>query len=121
MTMLIVDDSKKIRDMLKTLFRLSADTIYECEDGGQAFDAYTMYSPDWVLMDIKMKHLDGMAATKSITSKFPNAKIIIVTQYDDPFLRQEAKDAGAIDYVLKENIFSLPDLITTYSLTSNNN
>ncbi len=111
MTMLIVDDSKKIRDMLKHLFRFDADSFYECEDGDGAFETYQSHRPDWVLMDIKMKHLDGMAATKSIKSNFPEAKIIIVTQFDDPFLRQEAKDAGAVDYVLKENIFSLPEKV----------
>jgi two-component system response regulator DegU len=112
--MLLVDDSKKIREMLKSMLRFAADSFYECEDGEGAFDAYQTHRPDWVLMDVKMKHLDGIAATRTIKSKFPDAKIIIVTQYDDPFLRQEAKEAGAFDYVLKENIYSLPDVLKKF-------
>lgn len=111
MTLLLVDDNAKVREMVRKLFHNDADPIYECDDGAQAFDSYKVHRPDWVLMDIKMKELDGVAATKAITATYPDAKIIIVTQFDDPVLRQEALAAGAIEYVLKENMHRLPDIM----------
>jgi len=100
--------------MLKQLFRFDADSIYECEDGVTAYESYERYRPDWVFMDIKMKQLDGIAATQKITTVYPDAKIIIVTQFDDEFLRSEAKSVGAYAYVIKENIYELPNIIRAY-------
>jgi two-component system response regulator DegU len=109
MTMLIVDDSPKVREMLKKLFR--DEIIYECSDGADALAIYTQYHPDWVLMDVKMRNVDGITATKSIVERFPDAHVIIVTQYDDRLTREQALFAGAIDFVLKENIYTLPDIM----------
>jgi len=113
MTMLVVDDNARVRQMVKKLFRNEAGSIYECDDGSHALGMYAAHHPDWVLMDIRMNVTDGIAATKAIKKTYPEAKIIIVTQFDDPLSRQEALAAGAIEYVLKENIFMLPDIMKT--------
>lgn len=105
--MLIVDDSKPIREIVKRLFKHKASYIYECEDGAEAFASYEQHHPDWVLMDIAMKQVDGITATKNIIAVYPHARIIILTQYDDPFFREEAKIAGACGYVVKENLMEL--------------
>ena len=52
-------------------------------------------------MDIQMPGMDGLKATRVIRSQPPKARIIILTQHDSPDLRQAARDAGAIAYVLK--------------------
>jgi DNA-binding NarL/FixJ family response regulator len=58
-------------------------------------------------MDIAMKDLDGISATRQIKAAYPDAKIIIVTGYDEAELRQAAREAGACGYVLKENLIEL--------------
>ena len=67
--------------------------------------------PDWVLMDIKMAPMDGITATNKIRNLYPDANIIIVTDYDDANLKNEARAAGAVGYVLKENLTKIGDII----------
>jgi CheY-like chemotaxis protein len=109
--LLIVEDNVKMRRMIKSLFAESNYHLIECEDGSEALAAYNQYNPDWVLMDIMMKRLDGISATKQILNYYPNAKVIIVTDYDDNELRKQAESAGAYNYVLKEDLQSLFEII----------
>ncbi|HEX8999058.1 MAG TPA: response regulator transcription factor [Blastocatellia bacterium] len=107
MSLLIVEDNAKMRRMLKTLVDDLASPVHECADGAEALAVYAARRPDWVLMDIAMKDLDGLSATCQIKSAYPDAKIIIVTGYDEADLRQAAREAGACGYVLKENLIEL--------------
>ncbi|HEV2903883.1 MAG TPA: response regulator [Pyrinomonadaceae bacterium] len=107
MNLLIVVDNGEMRRLIKSLVEDLADVICECSDGSQALAAFEAQRPDWVLMDLKMSEMDGLAATRLIKSADPAAKIIIVTDYDDVQLRVAASVAGACYYVVKE---SLPDL-----------
>ncbi len=96
-----------MRQMIKQIVGNLADQIAECEDGDAAFAAYSAHKPDWVLMDIQMKNTNGLTATRQILDEFADAKIIIVTNYDDAHFRQSAREAGAFDYVLKENLLDV--------------
>lgn len=100
-----------MRQMIKKLLGDLVGAFKECVDGAQALTTYRQHRPDWVLMDIKMKEIDGLAATKQIKSVFPSARIIIVTGYDDTRLREAAQVAGAYGYVHKENLFELRDIL----------
>ena len=55
--------------------------------------------------------MDGIAATRDVVRSFPEAKVIIVTQYDDDDLRKKAMQAGAKEFVLKENLTELNRII----------
>lgn len=61
-------------------------------------------------MDICLVGIDGITATKQIKAAHPDAKVVIVTNYDDDALRQAAFLAGASDYVLKEHLLHLRDV-----------
>jgi two-component system response regulator DegU len=63
-------------------------------------------------MDWDMKKVDGLIATKNIIAEFPDAKIVMVTNYDEPDLRQAAKEAGAIGYIRKENILEIKEILS---------
>src|SRR5215831_19309025 len=106
-TLLIVDDSDHIRKLIANLVWDLADSIVECTDGSEALAAYQKHKPDWVLMDLKMKILDGIDATRQIKTEFADAKIMIVTDFDDPDLREAALRAGAREYVVKEDLLAL--------------
>jgi CheY-like chemotaxis protein len=112
--LLIVEDNPKMRQMIRSLFPESNYQIYECEDGSEALESYKLYKPEWVLMDIVMKKMDGITATKHIIDSFPDAKVIIVTDYDDESLRQKAKLAGAYDYVIKEDLSVLEGIFENF-------
>ncbi|MEW6210212.1 MAG: response regulator transcription factor [Acidobacteriota bacterium] len=111
MSLLIVEDNEEVRQFIKEMLSDLADTIHECSDGAEALTVYTRYNPDWVLMDIEMKEVDGLTATRQIKAAFPDARIVIVTQYNDPRLREAAREAGASEYVLKDDLTSLYGLL----------
>lgn len=102
-TILIVEDHEDTRRELKKLLG-DVGEIYECCDGSEAFSAYENHRPDWALMDIKMEKMNGIAATRKIKAAYPEARIVIVTGYDDVELREAAQRVGACGYVLKENL-----------------
>ncbi len=112
MTMLIVDDNEEVRRLLKSLLADLVETVYECDDGAQALALYTAHCPDWVLMDLQMKTMDGLTATRQIRACFPDARIVMVTQYNSPALRAEATQAGVVGYVNKEDLLELRDLLS---------
>jgi len=84
-----------------------AEVVGECADGADALAGYEATRPDWVLMDWEMKRMNGLKATRQIIGKYPNAKILLVTQYNDRELREAASEAGAYGFVLKENLAEL--------------
>ena len=107
MKVLIVEDNPQMRQMIRSLVDQLAPEVYECGDGVEALAAYTTHRPDCVLMDIDLPHLNGIEATRQIISAFPEADILMVTNYDDARLRTAAAAAGARGYVLKDNLLEL--------------
>ena len=105
--LLVVEDNRAMRNLIKSIIADLAEDVSECGDGAQALAAYAVCRPDWVLMDIRMKETDGISATRRIKAAFPDAQIVIVTDYDDPKLREAARSAGAREYVLKENLLDV--------------
>jgi CheY-like chemotaxis protein len=112
MNILIVEDSEQMRRAVKCFVSDLAEQVYECGDGAQALAAYGQHRPDWVLMDIEMKELDGISATRQIMAAFPEAHIVIVTNYDDGDLREAARRAGACEYVVKEDLLDLRRILS---------
>ncbi len=109
---LIVDDNRQSREMLKLYLREMSSDFCECEDGIDALAYYKKFLPDWVLMDWQMKRMDGLTATRQIVGNFPEAKILLVTQYNDRELREAASEAGAHGFILKENLSELREIFT---------
>jgi CheY-like chemotaxis protein len=108
---MIVDDHPGFRQIVLALLRDVGAEFLECGGGREAVEAYSRFRPDLVFMDIAMNNVDGLSATKQITKSFPYARVFILTQYDDPDLRQVAKQAGASGYLLKDDLSQLPGLI----------
>jgi DNA-binding NarL/FixJ family response regulator len=93
------------------MIRSFAEEIFECAGGVEALLAYDARKPDVVLMDIRMDEVDGIQATLQIKAYDPEARVVIVTDYDDDTLRQAAIRAGACGYVLKDNLLALVQLL----------
>ena len=113
---LIADDEARMRHMLKQVVAGLAREVYEACDGGEAIAICAAERPEWVLMDLRMKPLDGLRATAEIKSRWPQTRIVIVSQHDEPELRVAAARAGACAYVLKEDLYELPGLLTGLAL-----
>jgi CheY-like chemotaxis protein len=107
MKVLIVEDDRVMRELMKRVVGELVDSFCECGDGRDALAAYEAERPDWVLMDIRMKDIDGLAATEQIVNAWPGAQVLIVTSYNDASLREAARLAGACGYVLKEDLLEV--------------
>jgi CheY-like chemotaxis protein len=111
MKLLVVDDNDRMRRTIKSVVEDLADELFECSDGLDALRMYEQHRPDWVTMDIRMKLTDGLETTRRIRAAYPNAKIVIVTEYDDFDLREDARRAGAGYYVIKRELFDLRKIL----------
>ena len=112
MKILIVEDNAQMRLLIASIIGDLAETIIECGDGAETLYAYCKHRPDWVLMDIEMKDMNGIAATRQIIASFPDARIVIVTNHDYPELRAAALAAGAREYVLKDNLLRIREILS---------
>jgi two-component system response regulator DesR len=111
MTLLIVEDSSEMRRLIRGTVCNASDVVYECGNGKDALENYQLHRPDWVSMDVEMPGLDGISATRQIKRAFPEARIIVVSQYNDPEMREEARRAGAIGYLLKDELLRLREIL----------
>lgn len=111
MKILIVDDNEQSRKMMKRYLGSRADKFYECEDGAEVLSAYVAYLPDWVLMDWEMKQVNGLTATHNLLARYPQAKVLMVTNYDDRSLRQAALEAGAVGFILKDDLNRILEIL----------
>ena len=109
---MIVEDNPQVRRMLRSFLEDLVDEFVECSDGSEALIAYSEHHPDLVLMDVQMKHLDGFDTTREIKSAFPGARVVMVSQWDSPALREAATKAGAEDYVKKVSLLPLREIIS---------
>src|SRR5947207_3310111 len=101
-----------MRRLMRTLLDDIAADIVECAGGAEAVALYLATRPDWVLMDIHMADGDGLTATREICRRDAAARIVIVTQFDEEEFRRAAAEAGAVGYVLKENLLGIRRLVT---------
>ena len=113
MKVMIVDDNAEIRAFIKTVLTDVATEFVECADGREAVAVYEAERPDWAVMDVMMGGLDGVTATRLITSRFPDSRVVVVTQHNNPKLRERAREAGARVFLLKEDLTELPAALTT--------
>lgn len=112
MTVLIVDDNEKVRELMRDYLPTTVEQVYECGDGDAAFALYQQHHPDWVLMDWQMPNTDGITAIREIIAEYPLANICLVTSFEDDFLKSEALEAGAKYFVLKRNLSELQTVLT---------
>jgi DNA-binding NarL/FixJ family response regulator len=101
---LLVDDHEIVRLGLMTLINDQPDmeVVGEAGDAADAVRASERLRPDVVLMDIRMPGEGGIEATRQITSRFPSAKVVVLTSFADDDLVVRAISAGAVGYVLKQ-------------------
>lgn len=108
---LIVDDNAGIRQTIRAMLQEIESEFCECNDGSQALEMYRTCRPDWVLMDVRMTEVDGITATQHIKAAFPDARIIMISNYSDAILKEQAHEAGAVAYVLKDDLSQLLNII----------
>ena len=99
--LLVVDDETDICDFVKTFFKDRGFHVFTALNGEEALSVVKKERPDLVLLDIKMKGMDGLAALKHIKELDRSIKIIMVTALEDQDKMREAYKLGACDYITK--------------------
>src|SRR5262245_46175633 len=109
---LVVDDSPKMRRTIREIDEEAGAHVEECSDGDEVLEAYERFAPHWVFMDVRMTRVDGLRATRLLKEAHPEARVVIVTEMDQPDLRRGAREAGAEAFVSKTDLLVLRDIVS---------
>lgn len=102
---LVVDDQAVIRAGVARILAPEDgfDLVGECEDGDEVVDAVALHRPDVVVMDVRMRRLDGVSAIRALVAAGHPPPVLVLTTFDDDDVLWGALDAGAAGFVLKDS------------------
>jgi DNA-binding NarL/FixJ family response regulator len=103
-TALIVDDQELVRSGLSLILRAKHGIVVvgECSDGDEVLDAVARHQPDVVVMDLRMKRVDGIEATR-LLAQCDGPPVLALTTFNDDELLSDVLRAGAVGFVLKDS------------------
>ena len=101
---LLVDDHKIMRHGIRSLLEKETgmEVMEETNNGRTAIELARTLSPDVIIMDIAMHDLNGIEATRQITTELPEVKVIMLSMHSDRQMVADALQAGASGYLLKD-------------------
>jgi two-component system chemotaxis response regulator CheY len=102
-TILTVDDSRTIRDMLRVALADAGYRVVQAADGVEGLDALEADNPDAIITDINMPRLDGFGFIEQVRrqDRFRATPILVLTTESDPTMRDRARAAGATGWIVK--------------------
>lgn len=100
---MIVDDHPLVRIGMATVVNQQPDMTItaEAEGGRRALELFRQFRPDVVLMDLRLKDDDGAHVTSAIRAEFPDARVLVISNYDGDEDIHQALAAGAMGYLFK--------------------
>jgi DNA-binding NarL/FixJ family response regulator len=99
---LLCDDSPQIRELVRVVLELEGnEVVSEAENGREAVDEAERHQPDVVLLDLSMPVMDGLEALPEIKRVAPEARIVVLSGFDNERLVSQALALGADHYVPK--------------------
>lgn len=109
MKIVIVDDDCLVTEALKTILQINGDVEVAATgiNGEDACRLYRQYCPDVLLMDIRMKGMNGLEVSEHILQEYPEAKILLLTTFLDDEYIVKALRLGAKGYLLKQDYASI--------------
>lgn len=117
MNIIIVDDDPLVVNSLKTIVEANGINVLGIGySGEEAISLFKELNPNVILMDIRMKDITGIDATREILEIDKDAKILLITTFQDDEYISEALSLGCRGYILKQNIDSIiPSINAVYS------
>lgn len=101
MKILIADDSPLMIQRLGEFLTELGHTVVSAKDGEDAISTYVSEQPDLIFMDILMPGMDGISAMRKILTKYPRARVIIMSSMGQQSKIIEAIQFGATDFIVK--------------------
>lgn len=108
MKILVVDDEKEIRTLLRVALEASKYVVVEASSGQEGIDSCAVHSPDLVILDLMLPDMDGIAVLERVRA-FSDVPVIVLSVRDRDETKIAALDAGADDYLTKP--FSVGELL----------
>ncbi len=101
---LLVDDQPLVRAGLRLILEPEDEItiVGECEDGDEVVDAVARSRPDVVVMDVRMRRMDGAEATRRLRAVADSPPVLVLTTFDDDETVAAALGAGAAGFILKD-------------------
>jgi DNA-binding NarL/FixJ family response regulator len=108
---LIAEDQRVMADALRVVLELEGDirVVGVVEDGAQAIAEALRLRPDVVVMDVHLASVGGLAATRALLQRWPDARVLVLTTDMSPYLLAESAAAGAVGHLTKDR--ALTDVI----------
>jgi DNA-binding NarL/FixJ family response regulator len=100
----VADDQRAVREALATVLETEPgfDVVGLAADGGEAVELSHRFSPDVVLMDLRMPNVDGVTATGRLATELPDVKVVVLTTFADDASILAALEAGASGFLTKD-------------------
>lgn len=102
--LLLADDNGFVRSSLTELLTSGGDiaVVAQCTDGDEVVAAAKRTTPDVVLLDLAMPRVGGLEAARRLLAAHPEARVVILTATLSAVAVREARELGAVGYVLKD-------------------
>jgi CheY-like chemotaxis protein len=113
--LLIVDDHAELRRTVRQMFEGMDATFLEASSGEEALQVSAAEHPDWVIMDMRMPGMGGIKATEAIHQLDPRTRVVVISQFSEPEYEAQARQAGAVEFVNKEDMAHVVELIRRQS------
>ncbi len=100
----VADDQRAVREALATVLDAEPglEVVGLAADGDEAVDLAHRFSPDVVLMDLRMPNVDGVTATQRLASELPTVRVVVLTTFADDSSILAALEAGAMGFLTKD-------------------
>lgn len=118
MKLLIVEENPGLRRFLLTLLESSGAELCECTEGTQALSLCALEQPDWVVLDLNLARADGLRLVPQLRRACTQARVLLMADEDDDWLRVQATQAGASHLLTKERLLELPPLLANGTINS---
>jgi len=110
-TLLIADDHAEFRKAIRQVLQDVPVACSEASSGNEAVQLFKEQHHDWVILDVRMPDGGGISAAKAIRELEPNARVILISQWNDEECEIAAEEVGAIRFLNKEDVCLLPKII----------
>lgn len=102
-TILTVDDSRTMRDMLRMALAEAGYNVLQAEDGVHGLEVLQTAIPDVIVTDINMPKMDGFGLIEAVRkdSRYNRVPILVLTTESDTAKKMRAKEAGATGWIVK--------------------
>ena len=100
---LICDDDPSLRSLLRIALALQDDleVVADAADGREAIDLAKVYRPDVILLDLVMPRMDGLEALPKLRETVPEAKIVVLSGFQESLVGKQAQELGAAAFLEK--------------------